>query len=47
MIPTLVTGTVVALSLDLADPRLPRTDVTLQTEAGETVQVVLPGANGG
>lgn len=46
MIPSLVTGTVLSVAVDL-DPALPRTTVTLQQDDGRQVVFVLPGANGG
>lgn len=46
MIPSLVTGTILSVSVDLA-PDLPRTTVTLQQDDGREVVFVLPGANGG
>lgn len=44
MIPAVLVGTVLSVRVDTA-PDLPRTTVTLSTEAGE-VELVLPGSNG-
>lgn len=47
MIPVLVTGTVLSVSVELPGDRLPRTHVELEQDDGVVLQVVLPGANGG
>lgn len=47
MIPALLTGTVLSVVVDLGDPAMPRTRVTLEQRDGGRVEFVLPGANGG